>query len=306
MTMDSSRRRRQEPAQERQRFERDHSAAGRESALLFVAALAVFVLVAAVSVRQATAPGSAIGVIEDGVAATTEVDLLLAQQLPALREQARKHPGEEAYALPGYPVEVFLTGEELLKLDQAAVRELLLRRSAHAVYDQGLKAFDRTGNQQVSFLSLQGQMDLVLGNLTSTRHSQAGVIALVAGLVFAGAAVGVLLLAEGHSGFRKLGLAVVAGTGFGLMLSGLAWFGAGLFGGNDPFVTDLRDIVRSLLGVPIRDYLVVLVAGLLASGLSPLAGMLVRLTGSPADTDATSEPADEPASVEDWEPGAPA
>ncbi|MCK6564955.1 MAG: hypothetical protein HUU14_05180 [Dehalococcoidia bacterium] len=299
MTVEAGRRERRGHPMERRRFERDHSAAGREAALLFAAALAVLVLVAAVSIRQATAPGSAIGVIEDGVAATTEIDLLLDQHLATLQEQARKDQ-DQTYALPGFPIEVFLTGEELLELDQAGVRDLLLRRSAHSVYDQGLKPFDRTGNQQVSFLSLQGQMDLVLGNLTGTRHSQAGMVALVAGLAFAGAAVGVLLFAEGFSGFRKLGLAVAGGAGLGLLLSGLAWFAAGLPGGNDPFVTELRDILRSLLGVPIRDYGVVLIAGLLVAALTPLASLLA----TSAETTPVGDPGHETAGEEDWESGA--
>lgn len=304
MTVEDGRPRRSDPPLERRRFERERSAAGRESALLFGVALATFVLVAAVSIRQATSPGNAIGVIEDGVAATTEIDLLLGEHLAALQEQAREG-GEETYGLPGYPIDVFLSRDELLKLDESGVRDLMLWRSAHVVYDEGLKAFDRTGNQEVSFLSLQGQMDFVLGNLTGERHSQSGTVAVFAGLTLAAMAIGALLTAEGYGGFRKLGLAVSGGAGFGLLLSGLAWLGAGVTASGDSFTTDLRDILKTLLAMPLRNYVVALAAGLLCALLSPLAGLVARFAGVTGERREAEEPLTEYPDDGDWEPGAP-
>lgn len=304
MTIEEGRPRRPDAALERRRFERERSTDGREGALLFGVALAMFVLIAAVSVRQATSPGNVIGVIEDGVATTTEIDLVLGEHLPALQKQAREGD-QETYALPGYPIDVYLSRDELLKLDQSGVRDLVLRRSAHVVYDEGLKAFDRTGNQEVSFLSLQGQMDFVLGNLTGKRHSQAGTVAIVAGLALAAMAIGVLLTAEGFGGFRKLGLAAAGGAGFGLLLSGLVWLGAGVTASGDSFTTDLRDILKTLLAMPLRDYVVALAAGLLCALLSPLAGLVARLAGRAGERPGPAEPFTEHADGGDWEPGAP-
>ncbi len=304
MTVEDGRPRRSDPPLERRRFERERSAAGRESALLFGVALATFVLIAAVSIRQATSPGNAIGVIEDGVAATTEIDLLLGEHLAALQEQAREG-GEETYGLPGYPIDVFLSRDELLKLDESGVRDLMLWRSAHVVYDEGLKAFDRTGNQEVSFLSLQGQMDFVLGNLTGERHSQSGTVAVLAGLTLAAMAIGALVTAEGYGGFRKLGLAVAGGAGFGLLLSGLAWLGAGVTASGDSFTTDLRDILKTLLAMPLRNYVVALAAGLLCALLSPLAGLVARFAAVTGERREPAEPLTEHADGGDWEPGAP-
>lgn len=304
MTVEDGRPRRSDPPLERRRFERERSAAGRESALLFGVALATFVLIAAVSIRQATSPGNAIGVIEDGVAATTEIDLLLGEHLAALQEQAREG-GEETYGLPGYPIDVFLSRDELLKLDESGVRDLMLWRSAHVVYDEGLKAFDRTGNQEVSFLSLQGQMDFVLGNLTGERHSQSGTVAVLAVLALAAMAIGVLLTAEGSGGFRKLGLAAAGGAGFGLLLSGLAWLGAGVTASGDSFTTDLRDILKTLLAMPLRNFLVALAAGLLCALVSPLAGLVARFAGTAGERRGRAEPLTEHPDDGDWEPGAP-
>lgn len=263
----------------RHRPEVPSTAAGRESALLFALAIVTFLLIGAVSVRQATGPARATGVLQDAVAATTEIDLLLARELPGLKESARSGRAD-LYPLPGYPIEVYLTRDEVMSLDEGAVRALLLRRSAHAVYADGLKAFDRTGHQEIRFLSLQGQMDVMIDNLTSTRHSQAGRALLLLAPLFAVLAVAVLLVGEGHSGFRKLGMAIEAGAGFGLIVSAITWFVAGLVGGSDAFVTDLRDIARTLVATPIRNYAIVLIAGVLVAGLTPAFALASRFAGS--------------------------
>ena len=88
---------------------------------------------------------------------------------------------------------------------------------------------------------------------------------------------------------RRLGVAIALGAVPGLLLSGLAWSVAGLVGGGDAFETSLREIARTVMTVPLRNYVVTLVLGcvILAGGI------LLPRTASPA-LEAASE-AEEPA-----------
>ena len=262
----------------RERISRDavaRTAAGRETPALFLLAIATLVVVASISLWQATDPGRATVVLRNAVAATTEVDVLLREHLTDMKRAAQSDR-TDLVALPGYPVEVYFSRDEATKLDESAVRDLLLRRSASVVYDEGLKAFDRTGNQELGFFSVQGQMDLVITGLTADTHRRASWSVAISGLVVAAIAIAVLLLAEGYSGFLKLGVAVVIGSGFGLLVTGCMWVGAGWIGGTDPFVADLRDIVRTVLAIMLRNYFVVTVAGGLVVVVGALAGALAR------------------------------
>lgn len=295
--------RKEQPTGTRERIIHDvnaRSASGREGGLLFGLAIVTFLLVAAISVRQATDPGRAANVLANAVAATTEIDPLLREHLAAMKSDAQAGRSE-LLTLPGYPVDVYLTRDEVLKLDETGLRDLILRRSASIVYDEGLKAFDHTGHQDLGLLSVQGQMDLVIDKLTSGTHGRAGLAAAILGLLFVALAVPLLLLAEGNTGFRKAGVAIASGAGFGLLLSALAWAGAGLVGGGDPFVTDLRDIVRTLLATPMRNYVVVAIAGVLIAALSPLADAALRAAG--LDEGGGDEDAGSPLDAPGWESG---
>src|SRR5205814_7701445 len=111
------------------------------AAVLF--AVSLFLLLFALSVKQSTEPAKATRVLGTSIAVVTDIDRLLAEDLDPLRELART-ADTPAYELPGFPLDVLVTRSELLSLDNAQLRALVLVRSSALVYQDGLKAFDRT------------------------------------------------------------------------------------------------------------------------------------------------------------------
>ncbi len=265
----------------RERIARDveaGSAAGREGLLVFLVAVVTFLLVASASVRQATNRDRATVVLENVVASTTEIDMVLVEDLADARRTAQS--GRTALvALPGYPIDVYFTREEAATLDEPAIRELVLRRSASLVYDEGLRAFDRTGQQEFGVFSIQGLLDLLVDRLTADTHDRAGWGVALLAVAGAALAAAVLLLAEGCSGFSKLGIAVVTGSGFGFLVSGLCWLAAGWIGTDDQFVADLQDIMRTLLAIPLRNNLVVMLGGSIVVAAGLVTGYVARAAG---------------------------
>src|SRR5690348_9938873 len=80
----------------RERFARQGEAHYDGSRTLYTAALAIctFLLFFAVSAWQITASGPATRMLESGIATMTEVDAVIAEQQPALQQQAGDHPAD--------------------------------------------------------------------------------------------------------------------------------------------------------------------------------------------------------------------
>jgi hypothetical protein len=241
---------------------------GRKALVSGLLAVGVFLLILTLSARQSTDPAPAQRLIESGIAVTTDVDGVIAENLEPLRELARGS-NAQVFAIPGYPLEVFLTRDELLNRTPAQIRDLVLSRSSAVVYTQGLGAFDRTGNQSLSRFSSQGLLEFGVGQLSQSTNDRASMASLALALLVAVAACGVLAVNSGWTRVRVLGTATLVGALPGVLLFGLAWYGAGRVGGGDPFVEDLRGIARTVVAVPLRNYVVVTALGavLAASGI---------------------------------------
>ncbi len=231
------------------------------SRLLLTAAVAVLalLLIGAVSAQQVASPAEAKHVIAAGIETTTEVDVYLAANLDAIRSLAEASR-EEAIPLPGYPVAVYLTRDEAISLPAARLREVILERSAAAVYEEGLAAFDQTGKQSAGLLSTQGMLDFVLGRIDHGAHDRAELAAIVLTVLLAAAACGVVLLSEGWARMRNAGIAVALGAFVALAAAGVLYAAAGMVGG-DPYADDLRDLLRAIVIVPLRNSIIVLLAG---------------------------------------------
>lgn len=266
-----------------------YASGGRELLLVFLLGASVFFLVAAISTRQVTAPSRATNVLRAGIATTTEIDLLLDENLDEMKRSAAASSSSETWAVPGFPIDVILTPTEVTDLEQPELRALILDRSAALVYDQGLDAFDSTGEQSIGLFSAQWMMDLMIGQLSSSNHSRANFAAFFFGAAAMIASVLILLFSGTFSGFRRLGAGVAGGAVLGLILTGLAWLTAGQFGGNDPFMTDLREIVRTVLSVPLRNFLVVTVLGVFVFALGSLLAAVARRSGVEVDDYAHAE-----------------
>lgn len=244
---------------------------GRKALVSALLAVGVFLLVLSLSVRQSTDPAPAQRLIESGIAVTTDVDTVIAENLEAVRELARTS-NAQVFAIPGYPLEVFLTRDELLNRTPTQIRDLVLSRSSAVVYTQGLGAFDRTGNQSLSRFSWQGLIELGVSQLSASTNERAGTASFAFALLVAAAACAVLAVNTGWNRVRVLGVATLLGALPGVLLVALAWFGAGKIGGGDPFVQDLREIARTVVAVPLRNYVVVAALGAILATSGVLLG----------------------------------
>ena len=279
------------PHSARERFFHAHDdgvSHGRRTLSMAVLIVSVFVLIFSLSVRQVTAPAAASDVIQAGIAVTTDIDRTLAADAGGLRANAQSGAAG-AYAIPGYPLKVFLSRDEILNSSTPQLRRIILERSAAIVYQQGLKALDRTGRQSLGRFSSQGLLDLTVGQLSRATYDRASFAAAIALLLVLISAVGLVLSSEGWGRMRRLGVAIALGAVPGLLLSGLAWSVAGLVGGGDAFETSLRDIARTVMTVPLRNYAVTL-----ALGCVILAGGTLLARTAPTALEAAQE-AEEPA-----------
>lgn len=265
------------------------SSEGRRSIVVVLLAVSVFVLICSVSCRQVTAPGSARNLLEAGIVTLTDIDQLIADDAPALRQAVQDSPDQE-FTIPGYPLDVLLTRNEILQSNDQQLRTLVLERSSALLYAEGLESFDRTGNRSVRRLSLQGLLELEIGQVSKANYDRATLLSLIA---VAGCALfGAIAAAngEGWGRMRAIGMAAAAGALPVILVFFLVRLTAGAIGGGDPFEASFRDITKSVLAVPIRNGIIVLAAGVAVVAGSVILGQLERaISGSsrnlPEDSD---------------------
>jgi hypothetical protein len=240
----------------------------------------VFVGTGALGFWQASAPGRVRDQLEVGVAELTEIDTYMASTVPELRQAAVQNPSP-TIQLPAYPIPVSVTRQELLELQDPALRDLVLERAASIVYVQGLDVFDQTGNQDISVLSSEWFLERIIGLLTGGWHGRAQFMAVL-GFVVATVAAALIFTRQGTvGGLRVCGFATLAGSvpGFVFMAGGAYWFGN--TGGGDVFVRSIAAILETFFLVPRRDYLVVVTVGAFFVALSYALPLVDRFVVQP-------------------------
>lgn len=266
---------------------------GQAAFYAFAFGICVFFLVAAVSLKQATAPGNAIRVLESGIGTLSEIDILLAQHGDELRTLARNSK-ESSFEIPGYPLHVTVTRDELLNKSNAELRDILLERSAALVYVEGIGAFDQTGNQSLGFLSTEGLVNQLAGQLSKTTYDRAKLASSVLVILGGLAGVAVVLRNRGFKRMRMLGVATAAGAIPGYLGSlGAGWLLGKVGGGDDPFRADLEAIVKAVASIPERNYLIASAAGLMVTALAIVFGIVDGQFGRDRDEEALDIAAEE-------------
>lgn len=235
---------------------------GRAFFLGSLVAVLIFLLVLAVSLRQVTQPSPARHLIEAGIAVTTDIDRLIAEDREPLKQLAESSTNG-VIAIPGYPLKVYLMEQEATGLSDDALRRLILERSSALVYEQGLGAFDHTGQQSFSLLSTQGLLNRMAGQLSSSTNDDATLASIILAVLTAAAAAGLVVTLHDWWRLRGLGIAVLVGSVPGVAFFVAGWLIAGWIGGSDSFTEQLRTIGRSGLMVPLRNYAIVAGLGLL-------------------------------------------
>lgn len=271
---------------------RSASADGRHSLLAVALAVFVFVGTGALGFWHATRPARTLDQLERGVSEITDVDTYVAATLPELKETAATS-GQPAIDLPGYPLPVVVTADEVRGSSPEQFRDLVLERSAALVYAEGLPAFDRTGNQSISFLSSEWFLDRALNLVRGDWHDRARWIAIVSAIGAGLAAALLFARRPAAAGLQSVGLAVAAGAIPGLVFSaaGAYWFGRT---GGDPFSSAVGSILEAFFLVPRRDFLVATTLGAFFAAvgyLLPIIDHFVARRPAPAhEAMALSEP----------------
>lgn len=229
------------------------------AALLF--AFLVFFLVAFLSLWQLTQESRALTLVEAGIVSATDIDRLIEDDFADLQLVA-ENSDEEILTIPGFPVDIVVTVEEITESTPEEFREILLDRSSQSVYDNGAEAFDISGNQDIGRFSAEGGLQFALNGLTGNWHGLSQWAAIILAFAAAAAALYVLRREDGHRRFVLLGTFTAGAGVIGcLAVFAVRWFVGG-FGGDDPFSADLREIANAALSVPMTNFVVITGAGL--------------------------------------------
>ena len=243
--------------------------------------------------RQVTQPANAREILRSGLVTLTDIDALLVEYGNNIRELGRTS-NQDTVPIPGFPLDVRLTRQEAVQSTDAQLRQLILDRSTEFVYRDGLNSFDRTGAQSLSVFSSEGLLESLIGQLSQSTNRRADIASIVLGAIVVLLA---LLAVLRTAGYRRLG---TLGAGFlgGALPGVLVFLGLRLLtgaGGNDPFTADVREIVRRVIGVPLRNYVIVSSLGgvlvLSAMTLSLLSRRVAALRLSPPAARPPFEPA---------------
>ena len=260
---------------------------GRQALVAAFFAVSVFLLLLALSTRQATAAAPAERVISAGIAATTDLDQLLAEEREPVRQLAQNSTAN-AIAVPGYPLDVFLTRDEALNATTPQIRAAILERSSALVYTRGLSAFDRTGHQSISRFSSQGIVDVAVSQVSDSTHSRASLGSVIFALMAAASGCTILATNSGWGRLRTLGIATLFGAGSGFLVFALGWLIIGQLDGSDTYTSELREIARTTITVPLRNFGIVTALGAIVTA----AGIVfARIEGRTAAEDGANQSA---------------
>ncbi len=255
---------------------------GRRSLLGVLFAICLFLLILSLSARQVTEPANAVLMLESGIAVLTDIERLIEDEAPLLREQAEQSP-DAVFAIPDYPLDIALNREELLDLTDAELVDRLLARSAALVYVEGISAFDTTGQQRVNRFSSEGLLEFAVAQVSETNHDRATLGSIIFALVAAGLGVLFVLTSYGWGRLRGLGFATVAGALPGILIFMFLSWAVGQLGGSDVFMADLREITLAGLRVPLMNFGIVFVAGATMAGAGAILGFAEGKLGGRAE-----------------------
>ncbi|HMO54092.1 MAG TPA: hypothetical protein PJ994_06285 [Tepidiformaceae bacterium] len=262
---------------------------GRRSLVGALFAVSLFLLLFSLSARQVTQPSNAVVLLESGIAVVTDVERLIDDEGPALRQRAEQST-DQVFLIPGYPLPVAVDRAELFELDDTELIDILLSRSAAVVYDEGIGAFDATGDQSINRFSSQGVLELAVAQISERNHNRATLASTIFAITTAGLGVLFVAISSGWARLRGLGFATAAGALPGILMFLLFSWIASQLGGDDPFMDDLREITRAGIRIPLRNFGIVFAAGAVIAG----AGIALGFAESRMSTGAPREPSPAP------------
>lgn len=244
------------------------------AALLTAALAALFVLIAAV---QLSSEETGTRAHRRSVATLTEIDRLI-PGIEAELDQMKVASGETVL-VPGFPIPVQLTSDEVRTLRGAELRERILDSSAALLYEDDMEnwaAADPNAVQRIDRLSAAGAIKTGMGMAGDSWNTRFLILAVLLGVLAFLLAAGLMLaIRDWNMRLVALGSVVVA--------AGLPCLAAAIgvrFGFKtaqtdaDPFVTEMLDLGIDSVWVPIRDYLTLSALGFVVAGLGALGAWL--------------------------------
>lgn len=229
-------------------------------AVFFGLSLAAFF--AALSAAQLTTIATGERIQRRAIAVSTGLDAALPGIRTKLQAQADSAQGGDLQ-VPDFPIAVRVTPQEAQTLPDARLRDVILTRAAHSLYEEGGAAWassDPQATRSLSRFSAAGGLDAGLGRIHDSTHTQLLVLTVVLGLVTLVFASGLFVSAPWDGRLVLLG-----GAGALAALPLLAAAVAARFAfrtagpDGDAFVQGLFDIGADGMWVPVRNYLVLAV-----------------------------------------------
>ena len=248
----------------------------RWGAILLLAFFAI-VLILAWSVIQVTGEETGQRIIQRSLLPITEIDDVLDMEYATLVTEARLNPDPATTMfVPSYPIRIPITAQALATMSQEELRAFLLRESTKRMYEQGVSAFQReTTRFSGGLLGARGVLRLTVGQITRDSHQIAQILG---GLLLAATAVlvgAVMLLSDGFRRIRNVGFAVAIGTVPMTLAVVGARFALRSAGDDaaDPFDAALFAIASDVMWIPIRNFIIFGMLGLLVVGLGIALGL---------------------------------
>lgn len=248
----------------------------RWGAILLLAFFAI-VLILAWSAIQMTGEETGQRIIQRSLSPITEIDDVLDMEYATLVTEARLNPDPATIMfVPSYPIRIPITAQALATMSQEELRAFLLKESTKRMYEQGVSAFQReTTRFSGGLLGARGVLRLTVGQITRDSHQIAqilGGLLLAATVVLVGA---VMLLSDGFRRIRNVGFAVAIGTVPTTLAVVGARFALRSAGDDaaDPFDAALFAIAGDVMWIPIRNFIIFAMLGLLVFGLGIALGL---------------------------------
>ena len=249
----------------------------RWGAILLLASFAI-ALVLAWTAIQVTGEETGRRVIQRSLLPITEIDDVLDAEYGALVAEARLNPDPATILfVPSYPIEIPIATQDFATMSREELRAFLLGESADRLYQQGVSAFQResSGFSGGGMLSARGVLRLTVGQITSDSHQIAQIVGVLLLFITAVLVLAVVLLSDGFQRIRNVGFAAAIGMiPMTMAVVGVRFaFRTAADDAGDPFSEALFDVSVDLMWIPIRNFIIFSVLGLLLLGL----GILLEL-----------------------------
>ncbi len=224
-------------------------------------ALALFAAIASLltslQLFQVTAEGASTRTLRRSVAALTEIDPLLDRNYDELRRSAENAGAGETVALRDFPIAIALQPSEVLGTSKERLRDMLLDRSAEAMYERGSASLRAVAAKDgaVGRFSMAGATSRGLGFLRGRNHDILAVTTFVLAAVCAALAVTLVSMCRGFGRLTGIG-SVIAAASIPVVLGGVS---ARLYmriasNGDTEFIQrEFLEIGQGLAWIPIRD-----------------------------------------------------